>query len=264
MNPIRKVMDALTNGALDFTAGYWSAAHPEVTSRSWSNRVLAMYGPLFTGDVVNVSAGMDDDKEGGKYRRYFPGARSYSITNYQRLHSSDASMNERILDLSVPKAAPEKAYDLVFCHTVLEHVFEMDAALDNLCQMSRDVVVTVVPFLQSMHLLTGVFSDYWRFTPTAMARLFSLRGFDTLYCDWNREHPLANVYIMHVASRHPERYRGRFPEFHLPERSDDSPGSLLNHLLSDTDYNRGRRFRLAGKWLGRRFAGRPEQTPASS
>jgi len=51
--------------------------------RLWSNRELERIAPLFTGDVVNVSAWQDQDKEGRRYRDYFRSARSYTLTNYE-------------------------------------------------------------------------------------------------------------------------------------------------------------------------------------
>jgi hypothetical protein len=253
MSLMIKIFDRLSTWMLDFSAGYWLTAHPEVQPRCWSNRELSKYAPLFSGDVVNVSAGMDEDKEGSKYIDYFTRARSYSITNYQPFHSQDPLGKEWVLDLSKPNTAPEHAYDVVFTHTVLEHIFELNVALDNICKMSRDIVITVVPFFQSMHILPGVFEDYWRVTPVALERLFTVRGFDTIYCDWNHEHSLSYVYIMHIASKKPDLYKGLFPEYHLPETSDDAPGSLMNCLLADTDLNKKRRFRFYGKWIGQRI-----------
>lgn len=254
MNFIRSLLDGFTNWLLDFSAGYWTTAHPEVHPRIWSNRELAKYGGSLAGDVVNVSAGMDDDKEGRKYKAYFPFAKSYTITNYKRLHHSDSSMHELLLDLSVVQGVPESKYDVVFNHTVLEHVFEINTAIDNLCRMSRDIVITVVPFLQSMHMTEGVFKDYWRFTPFTLDRLFSVRGFETVYCNWNNGHPLSNVYIVHIASKCPDQHRNQFPILRLPETTDGGPGALLNNLLADTNSSSRRLARMAGKRVGRRFS----------
>ncbi len=39
----------------------------------------------------------------------------------------------------------------------------------NLCLMTKDILVLVVPFLQQMH---GHYGDYWRFTPLTIKRMF--------------------------------------------------------------------------------------------
>ena len=51
--------------------------------RVWSNRELRRVGSMVRGDVVNVSAWQDSDKEGGHYKDYFPNASSYTITNWR-------------------------------------------------------------------------------------------------------------------------------------------------------------------------------------
>jgi hypothetical protein len=241
---------------LEFSAGYRATAYPEICPRNWSNRELSKYAALFDGDVVNVSAGMDKDKEGRSYKGYFTRASSYSITNYQRLYLKESETTEHILDLSVPNSAPKLAYDVVFNHTVLEHIFELDVAIDNICLMSRDVVITVVPFLQGMHMAPGHFSDYWRLTPVALKKIFSLRGFETLYYNWSQSYPLSYVYIIHIASKFPETYKDCFPKIQMPSDPDDAPGCQLNHLLADTNFSMRRRFRIAGKWLGQHVDGR--------
>jgi hypothetical protein len=51
--------------------------------RIWSNRELARLAGWFPGDVVNVSAWRDEDKEGRHYRDYFTAATHYNLTNYK-------------------------------------------------------------------------------------------------------------------------------------------------------------------------------------
>ena len=50
-------------------------------NREWSNDELKKFAHLFKGDIVNVSAWKDEDKEEGFYRQYFDRAKSYKITN---------------------------------------------------------------------------------------------------------------------------------------------------------------------------------------
>ena len=62
------------------------------------------------------------------------------------------------------------AFDVVFNHTTLEHIYDIRKAVANLCAMSRDAVVLVVPFMQASHA-TDVTADYWRLTAQALRKL---------------------------------------------------------------------------------------------
>jgi hypothetical protein len=179
--------------------------------RIWSNRELRRLAPLFSGDVINVSAWRDEDKEGERYRRYFSGAAHYYTSNYDPVPGS-AAPADFLLDLEQP-LAPElcSRFDVVFNHTTLEHVFDVFTAIGNLCAMSRDVVIVVVPFIQRVHTEAS-FSDYWRFTPHALRRLFERSGLSVVYFSST---PVsgASVYHLCVAVRDEKRWSrelGRF------------------------------------------------------
>jgi hypothetical protein len=206
--------------------------------RRWSNQELRRLAPLFTGEVVNVSAWQDQDKEGGTYRDYFRNARSYALTNYEKdARGLQGLPGEIFLDLEKP--LPEELrgrFDVVFNHTVLEHVFEVRTAFRNLCLLTRDVVVLVVPFLQPMH---GHYGDYWRFTPLTLKRLFEEEGLGLLYSSFN-SHRGAAVYLFAVASRQPEKWRGKIGNAFTYEESrpaaDDYPAFVGAHALPNTIY----------------------------
>jgi hypothetical protein len=177
--------------------------------RAWSNAELRRFGQLFTGDIVNVSGWKDGDKEGGKYRDYFPRAQSYSITNFSTKHRGfQGTDGEIFLDLSVPlRDELAGRFDVVFNHTVLEHIYECQVAFSNLCKMTRDVVVIVLPFLQPYH---SPYGDYWRFSPLAVSRMFEDNGMTLLHCSFN-EHYMSSVYLFAIGAKHPERLREHFP-----------------------------------------------------
>jgi hypothetical protein len=175
--------------------------------RVWSNVELKKFAHLFTGDVVNVSAWQDLDKEGLRYRDYFKNAGSYSITNYKsEARGFQGFENEIFLDLAsdLPQNLIQK-FNVVFNHTVLEHVYHVHKAFSNLCLMSKDIVIVVVPFLQEMH---GHYGDYWRFTPLTMKNMFEDNGLKVLYSSFN-SHPQTSVYLFFIASRNPELWKGK-------------------------------------------------------
>jgi hypothetical protein len=176
--------------------------------RLWSNAELARVGALFSGDVVNVSAWRDEDKAGRRYRDYFTGARSYAITNYRaEMRGMQGWDGEIFLNLEEPLPTDLKQrFDVVFNHTTLEHVFEFRAAFANLCAMSRDAVILVVPWLQPYH---SDYGDYWRFSPLAVAKLFSENQMTPARIVWNSE-PGASVYVFAIGVRQADRWRGVF------------------------------------------------------
>ena len=178
-------------------------------AREWSNAELRRVGPLFSGRVVNVSAWEDQDKQGGVYRDYFPGASSYWRTNYGTSQGVvEGAADELFLDLTASLAEDLRgSFDVVFNHTTLEHVFEVRTAFSTLCALSSDVVIVVVPWLQPLH---SDYGDYWRFSPQAVVRLFEAEGLTPLSVTWNSD-PHGSVYVMGVASRRPERWRANFP-----------------------------------------------------
>lgn len=178
--------------------------------RVWSNGELRRLGGLFTGRVINVSGWLDSDKEGGQYRDYFPHATEYRISNFRGARGFQGREEEIELDLTQPLPEAMRAqFDVVFNHTTLEHIFDVGAAMHALCELSRDVVIVVVPVAQAQHE-TESWKDYWRFTPTAMRELFRREGLTVVFESVNR-HRNAGVYLVTVASRYPERWEERMP-----------------------------------------------------
>lgn len=174
--------------------------------RLWSNAELKKFAHLFTGDIVNVSAWQDSDKNGKRYKDYFVNCKSYSITNYKsEARGFQGTENEIFLDLTAELDENlKKKFDVVFNHTCLEHIFAVDTAFKNLCEMSSDIVITVVPFLQQMHADYG---DFWRFTPTCIQKLFEKNHMTVLYSTFNSNVD-ASVYIFTIASHKPEKWAG--------------------------------------------------------
>jgi hypothetical protein len=158
--------------------------------------------------VVNVSGWKDIDKEGRHYRDYFVNASSYTITNYRaEARGFQGHKDEIFLDLEqgLPQELSQR-FDVVFNHTTLEHIFDVRKAFANLCNLSRDIVIVVLPFLQQYH---SDYGDYWRFSPLAIKRMFEENGFELLYQSFNSSE-MSSVYTFTVASRHSERWRDHF------------------------------------------------------
>lgn len=211
--------------------------------RIWSNRELEKYAHLFHGDVVNVSGWRDVDKEGKKYKDYFFNANSYSITNYKEEARGIQGLKDEIfldLEKELEKDLLGK-FDLVFNHTTLEHIYDAKKAFENLCILSNDVVIIVLPFLQQYHASYG---DYWRFTPLAIKKMFEENGYKLLYQSFNN-HKDSSVYTFTIASKNINKWEKFFDwsfSYVDPEADGDEPYigcnavSNRSHKISSSRY----------------------------
>lgn len=190
---------------------------PDTHARRWSNAELRKFAPLFHGSVINVSGWNDGDKEGGHYRNYFRNAAAYTVSNIQGARGLTGADGELLLDLT-QEAPPalERAFDVVFNHTTLEHIYAVHTAMKNLCLLSKDAVILVVPFMQPVRCDPTSYLDYWRFTPHALRQMFGENGFEVLYCSHNAQ-PVGNVYVFVVATRNVDRWRDVLAPFSLEQ-----------------------------------------------
>ena len=80
-------------------------------------------------------------------------------------------MGHKYLDITSAIQIEEK-FDLVLCTNVLEHIFDINSAIQNLRYLLKDRghLVVSVPFIYPLH---DEPKDYWRFTEHALKKLFS-------------------------------------------------------------------------------------------
>jgi hypothetical protein len=189
-------------------------------ARHWSNRILKQVSKCFNGRVINVSAGEDCDKEGSIYAQYFVNADEYFTTNYglgtYRGFRSRSNEYELDLESEVPESLVQQ-FDVVLNHTTLEHIFEVRTAFRNLCRLSKDVVIVVVPFAQVQHE-SDDFGDFWRFTPTCLRRLL-LENDMTVVFEAESPDMDAAVYLLVIGSRFPDRWTERLPPYKPIEKA---------------------------------------------
>ena len=212
----------------------WKKSNPRSHDpRLWSNDQLMKFTHIFDGDVINISAGDDQDKDGKRYKDYFINARSYSTSNYcvENQHGGDYIFD---LSTSLKNHDPfERKFDVVFSHTVLEHVDDIETAVENLCHLSVDVIITVVPFIQSFHGRRGEYADYWRFSPLCLSSLFGKHGFESVSIAWSDD-PIGNIYILHVSSCNLENWIGKV-ESSFVDRA-EGPGYFRNKIVHNLDF----------------------------
>jgi hypothetical protein len=179
--------------------------YADLAPRSWSNRELRLFASQFGGDVIHVSGWEDRDKDGGYYRDYFTNSRSYVISNIGGKRGTSAA-SDIYLDLEQP-VPPELIgkFDVVYNHTTLEHIFDLRGAFSRLCELSRDLVIVVLPFAQVEHWEQGSFLDYWRVTEFALERLFQENAFQALYISSNHN-PVHPTYFFAIGTRQPDKW----------------------------------------------------------
>jgi len=179
--------------------------------RKFSNNRLRLYADFFSGSVINVSGWDDNDGEGGFYKQYFKFASDYTISNGPTKDKGygsaiDGKIKEIAIDLNKPIATDlYKKYDVVFNHTTLEHIVNIQTAFKNLCDLSRDVVVLVVPAIQQIHICDS-YGDYWRMTTLGVAKMFKENNFMPLIISCN-DQPFAPIYCFAIAVANPEKYK---------------------------------------------------------
>jgi len=180
-------------------------------NREWSNDELKKFAGLFKGDVVNVSAWKDNDKSNCKYSYYFRGCKSYSLTNFKEDYRGfQGEKNEIELDLEKDlREELVEAFDTVFNHTTLEHVYDFQKSFENLCKMTRDTLILVVPWMQEHHPATNkAYLDYWRFSEDAIREMCKRNNIEVLYLSQNKD---ANncIYFFLIASKKPNLWRNK-------------------------------------------------------
>ena len=177
--------------------------------RFWSNMILRNIAPHFAGRVVNCSGWADEDKFGSHYRHYFTGATEYAVTNYSGgAQQGSYTFLENSYQLDLEKALPSELrqrFEVVYSHTVLEHVFDVSQAVRNICEMSTDAAIVVIPWTQLIHVMEDKFGDYWRFTPECLERMFAVHGMMPV-CHHGTDIPGSSVYYASVFSRTPDKY----------------------------------------------------------
>jgi len=180
-------------------------------ARIWSNYELKRIANIFNGDIVNVSGWDDRDKQGDYYRNYFQNKDNYYITNLGEGERGYQNQPNEI-ELNLTDSLPDKLYkrfDVVYNHTTLEHIYDIFTAFRNICNLSNDIVIIVVPFVQNEHG-QGKWGDYWRFAPASLRELFRNNDLEVIY---ESESPYRNsaIYLFFVASRNPEKWQHLMP-----------------------------------------------------
>jgi len=132
--------------------------------RKWFNKALKEIAPEYTGSIINVGAGPDEDNEGNHYKDYFVNADSYKTLDAYY----DKCDYDNIDDLSL------NSFDVVLNFWVLEHVFNMFDFIHKLSLICKKTLIIAVPVRYEYHPAPG---DYWRFTFEGIEKLLKKYNF---------------------------------------------------------------------------------------
>lgn len=198
--------------------------------RSWSNdqlKHIAKSLPNFE-HAINVSGNLDSDKQGGLYRDYFQ-VENYEISSYPDDKAYSNPLMQINIDLDADTSQINKEhfqkYDLVFTHTVLEHIKNPFQAYENLEKLlaPNGLLISIVPFVYKFHYSGENFGDYWRYTPHSIDLLHRKSGLFTNLIEVGPEQGYEK-YLISVASRNKQ-----IPNFNFSTESI----SKWNHKLGD-------------------------------
>jgi len=108
--------------------------------------------------ILEVGAG-----QGYNLEKFFPSSNDYVKT--------DLIPSEDVEKLDITTDTISSEYDVIICLNVLEHVYDYKAALDNIYNgLKKDGFLFLsVPLFYPLHMLPD---DYWRFTPSALEKMF--------------------------------------------------------------------------------------------
>ena len=70
--------------------------------------------------------------------------------------------------------------------------------------MSKDIVILVLPFAQMMHENESL-KDYWRFTPSALSKMYENNGLEVIYRNVNNDIN-AGIYLFFVGAKNPDKW----------------------------------------------------------
>lgn len=136
--------------------------------RRLSNALIQDWCAGVTGRVLSIGSGSDTDKQGRRYRDYFPRASRYVTSDTEGVPGCDRTLDVRRLDLA------DESFDALFVSGVLEHVDDLAAAVTECHRVLAPggVLLVGVPFSQPIHRAP---MDFWRFTEYGLRWL--LRAF---------------------------------------------------------------------------------------
>lgn len=143
-----------------------SLAHGLFRIRTYSNRSIARFAQgVHDKRILELGSGKlvhGDDEYSA--RRYFDASNEFIQTDIAEEHG------HQIVDVTDMSFRSE--FDVILCMSVLEHVYQHDAAVSNIFEALKPGGIAII-FVPGMYPLHDEPTDYWRFTEHSFRKLLS-------------------------------------------------------------------------------------------
>ncbi|MCP8882619.1 class I SAM-dependent methyltransferase [Devosia sp. XJ19-1] len=168
-----------------------SIIHRTKIDEKWSGRLPALLSVLTKQIADNAPSILDIGKSSREnWEMFAPGqAKSADINQFD-------GYPDIIMDVCDIDTYPDEMYDAIICHSILEHVYDPKAAVDNMAKHIRadGFFLGFTPFLMNYHAPKDLkFQDFYRFTRDGLAYLFRDFRDVTLYPVRGRAATLASL-----------------------------------------------------------------------
>ncbi|NJN67995.1 MAG: class I SAM-dependent methyltransferase [Chloroflexaceae bacterium] len=154
---IRKMLPTPMKKILRRVRALWMPRRRVSRERRESNRWLAQHTPAISGRVLSIGSGDDYDREGKRYRDYFPNCSAYITSEVTMGFGTSMLADIRCMPFA------KGSIDCIFCSGVLEHVDDWQSGLREMTYLLKQggILLLGLPFRQPIHMAPY---DYWRFT----------------------------------------------------------------------------------------------------
>ncbi len=140
------------------------AAHLLLATRKWSDRVAVdVLGDVSQAHILEIGSGRQDlGHDAYSLKGAFPGAAGFVQSDV------NPDFGHRVVD--VTDMSIDQEFDVILCMYVLEHVFDVHAAVDNMRKALRPggTMLIAVPHIYPYH---DEPIDFWRFTEHSLREL---------------------------------------------------------------------------------------------
>jgi len=142
---------------------YFKTQNPSLHRRV-ANEYFKQVAKKTFGNIIHVGSRGDCDKQGSFYELYFKYAEKYETLDVE----GEVTYKNDICDM---KDVSSNYYDAVLCPWVLEHIEDVEGAVDEIYRILKHdgILIFSVPFNIKYH---GYPDDYWRYNVQSLENLF--------------------------------------------------------------------------------------------
>lgn len=125
---------------------------------------------------------------GKKYKGWYYYSAKQFFDNSNEFIQSDIVQEYGHKIIDVTKADYENEFDIILCMNVLEHVFDLHTAIENIYKALKPNGIVII-FVPAFYPLHDEPTDYWRFTEHSIRKLLQKFGEVTIKHSGIRQYP---------------------------------------------------------------------------